>query len=156
MKLIQLFKRLLVIVAVLVLVTFVNVAPVSAVQSDTNQIIDNLPMPNIQKKSEDILKTSPYDTNPEYTSGDGSNQGLNEVQGTADFDKMNRSRNEKTPPIVKQAEKAFNKVGDKMSSAGEDTKNGVDSALDKAGDAINSLTGKASDAAESIKDKIKS
>jgi hypothetical protein len=165
MKLTQFLNRLLVIVAVLVLVTFVNVLPVSAVQSDSNQIIDNLPMPNIQKKSEDILKTSPYDTNPEYTSGDGSNQGLNEVQGTADFDKMNRSHNEKTPPVVKQVGKALGKVGDKMSSAKDDTQNGIDSALDKAGDAanfikdktgdaLNSLTEKASDTAESIKSKI--
>ena len=167
MKFTQFLNRLLALVAILVLVTFVDVVPAIAAQNDSNQIIDNLTMPNIQKKAEDVAKGSPYDTNPEYTSGDKSNQGLNEIQGTADFDKMKRSQNENTPPVVKQAEKAFSKVGDQMNSVTEDTKKGVDTALDKAGDAasyikdktgdaINSLTEKASDAAESIKSKIKS
>ncbi len=156
MKLMQFLNRLLVIVAILGFVTFGNVVPAIAAQSDPNKIIDNLTMPNIQKKAEGVANGSPYDTNPEYTSGDTSNQGLNEIQGTADFDKMKRSPNEKTPPIVKQAEKALSKVGDKMSSATEDTKNSVDTALGKAGDAINSITEKAADAAKSIKNKIKS
>ncbi len=156
MKLIQFLNRLLVLIAIVGFMTFGNVVPAIAAQSDPNQIIDNLPMPNIQRKAEEAANSSPYETNPEYTSGATSNQGLNEIQGTADFDKMNRSPNEKTPPMVKQAEKALSKVGDKMSSATEDTKNGVDKALGKAGNAINSITEKASDAAKSIKNKIKS
>ncbi|PZO38449.1 MAG: hypothetical protein DCF19_16115 [Pseudanabaena frigida] len=167
MKFTQFLNRLLVIVAILGFVTFGNVVPAIAAQDSPNQITDNLTMPNIQKKAEESLNTTAYDTNPEYTSEDNSNQGLNEIQGTADFDKMKRSSNEDTPPIVKQVEKSLSNVGDKVSLAKEDTKKGVDSALDKAGDAasyikdktgdaINSLTEKASDTAKSIKNKIKS
>ena len=111
MKLAQFLKRFVVMIVVCGLIAFANVAPAIATQDTPNQIIDNLPMPNIQKKSEDILKRSPYDTNQEYTSEDGSNlgQGLNEVQGTADFDKMNRTSNADLPPVVKDVKKAFNK-----------------------------------------------
>jgi hypothetical protein len=167
MRLTRFLSRILVIVAIFGLVTFVNVVPAIAAQKSPNQITDNLTMPNIQKKAEDASNSSAYDTNPEYTSEDKSNQGLNEIQGTADFDKMKRSLNEDTPPMVKQVEKSLSKVGDKVSSAKEDTKNGIDSALDKAGDAasyikdmtgdaINSITGKASDTAKTIKNKVKS
>jgi len=167
MKLTQFLSRLLVVVAIWGLVTFVNVVPAIASQDNPNQITDNLTMPNIQKKAEDATNSSTYDTNLEYTSGDQSNQGLNEIQGTADFDKMKRSPNEDTPPIVKEVEKSLGKFGDKVNSTKEISKKGLDAALDKAGnaashikdktgDVINSLTEKASDATESIKSKIKS
>ncbi len=167
MKFAQFFTRLLAMVYICGLMIFANVNPAIASQDNNNKIIDRLPMPNIQKKAEEATKGSPYDTNLEYETKSASNQGLNEIQGTADFDKMKRAPNEVVPPVVKQAEKAFDKVGDKMNSAKDSTENSIDSALDKASDVgnyvkdkasdvVNSLTGKAEDTAKSIKDKIKS
>lgn len=158
MKVAQLLKRFVIMFVVCGLIAFVNVTPTIA--SQDNQIIDNLTMPNIQKKAEDALKGSTYDTNQEYTSDDGSNQGLNEIQGTSDFDKMKRSSNEDTPPVIKQAEKAFDKAGDKMNSAKDDTLDKAGNAAsyvkNKAGDVLNSLTDKATDTAKAIKNKVKS
>ena len=158
MKAVQFLKRFMIMVVVCGLIAFANVTP--AIASQDNQIIDNLTMPNIQKKSEEILKTSPYDTNPEYTSGDTSNQGLNEVQGTADFNKMKRTSNEITPPVVKQVGKALDKAGDRINSATDDSLDKAGNAAsyvkDKAGDALNSLTDKAGNATKAIKNKVKS
>ncbi len=166
MKFAQFFTRLLAIVYICGLMIFGNVNPAIAAQTSNNKIIDQLAMPNIQKKAEQVTKRSPYDTNREYANENASKQGLNEIQGTADFDKMKRSP-DVVPPVVKQAEKAFDKVGDKMNSTKDDTENNVGSALDKAGDAanyvkdkagdvVNSLTGKAEDTIQSIKNKVKS
>jgi hypothetical protein len=158
MKVAQFLKRFMIIVVVCGLIAFANVTP--AIASQDNQIIDNLTMPNIQKKAEDALKGSTYDTNQEYTSDDGSNQGLNEIQGTSDFNKMKRSSNEDTPPVVKQVEKALYKAGDKMSSAKDNTLDkagdAASSVKDKAGDVLKTLTDKATDTAKAIKNKVKS
>ncbi len=168
MKFVQLFTRLLAIVYICGLMIFANVNPAIAAQDqNNNKIIDQLPMPNIQKKAQDITKRSPYDTNLEYANESTSNQGLNEIQGTADFDKMKRAPNEVAPPIVSDTEKALDKVGDKLNSAKDDTKNTVGSALDKAGDVgnyvkdkagdvVNSITDKAEDTVKSITDKVRS
>jgi hypothetical protein len=160
MKIAQFLKRFVVMVVVCALIAFASVNPAIADQDTSNQIIDNLTMPNIQKKAEDALKGSAYDTNQEYTSDDSSNQGLNEIQGTSDFDKMKRSSNEDTPPVVKQAEKAFDKAGNKINSAKDETLDKAGDAAsyvkDKAGDALNSLTEKAADTAKAIKNKVKS
>lgn len=170
MKFAQFFTRLVVTVCICAVKLFANVVPASAAQDKHTKLIEQLPLPNVQKKSEEILKTSPYETNPEYKSEDTSNQGLNEVQGTADFDKMSRS-SETVPPVIKDAAKAFDKVGDKLNSAKEDTQDSVTSTLgkagdkagdaanfvkDKAGDAVNSITDKAVDTAKAIKNKVKS
>ena len=154
MKFIQLFTQLLAIVYICGLMIFANLSPAIASQGNSSKGMQELP--NIQTKADDAVKASPYDSNAEYTYNSNSNQGLNEIQGTADFDKMKRSPNEDTPPVVKQTEKALGKVGDKMKSAKDDTKNSVGSALDKAGDIVNSLTDKAGNTAKSIKNKIKS
>jgi predicted phage tail protein len=138
------------------LIAFANIAP--AIAADNSQGMEQLP--NIQTKADNAVKSSPYDSNPEYTSHDQSNQGLNEIQGTADFDKMKRTSNEDLPPIVNQAEKAFGKAGDKIQSAKDNTldKAGDTASYvkDKAGDALNSLTEKVSDTAKAIKNKVKS
>ena len=160
MEIAQFLKRFVLMVVVCGLIAFAGVNPAIASQDAPNQITDNLTMPNIQKKAEDALKGSAYDTNPEYTSDDSSNQGLNEIQGTSDFDKMKRSSNEDTPPVVKQAEKAFDKAGENISSAKDDTLDKAGDAAsyvkDKAGDVLSSLTGKAADTAKAIKNKVKS
>lgn len=160
MKIVQFLKRFVITVVLCGLVSFANVTPAIASQNPTNPIIDNLPMPNIQKKAEAAVKDSAYDTNQEYTSDNASNQGLNEIQGTSDFDKMKRSSYESTPPVVKQVEKAFDKAGNQLNSAKDDTLDKAGDAAsyvkDKAGDALNSLTDKATDTAKAIKDKVKS
>jgi hypothetical protein len=160
MKIVQFLKRFVVMFVVCGLIAFASVNPAIADQDTPNQIIDNLTMPNIQKKAEDAVKGSAYDTNQEYTSNGSLNQGLNEIQGTSDFDKMKRSPNEDTPPVVKQAEKAFDKAGNKINSAKDDTLDKAGDAAsyvkDKAGDALNSLTEKAADTAKAIKNKVKS
>ncbi len=156
MKFTQFFTRLLAIVYICGLIVFANVHPAIASQSNNNKIIDQLPMPTIQKKAEEVTKGNPYETNIEYTTENRAAQGLNEIQGTADFDKMKRSPNEKIPPVVRDVEKALDKVGDKMGSAKGDTQDAVDSAMDKAGDASNYVKDKAGDVVKSIKNKVKS
>jgi hypothetical protein len=156
MEFTQFFTRLLAIVYICGLMVFANVSPAIAAQTNNNKIIDQLPMPTIQKKAEEITKSNPYETNIEYTTQNPAAQGLNEIQGTADFDKMKRSPNEKTPPVVRDVEKVLDKVGDKMDSAKDNTQDAVDSAIDKAGDAANYVKDKAGDAVKSIKNKVKS
>jgi ElaB/YqjD/DUF883 family membrane-anchored ribosome-binding protein len=167
MKFTQFFTRLLAIVYICGLMVFANVNPAIAAQTNNNKIIDQLPLPTIQKKAEEITKSNPYDTNMEYTTQNPEAQGLNEIQGTADFDKMKRSPYEKTPPVVRDVEKVLDKAGDKMGSVKDDTQNAVDSAMnnagdaanyvkDKAGDVVDSVTDKAGDAVKSIKNKVKS
>ncbi len=167
MKFTQFFTRLLAIVYICGLMVFANVNPAIAAQTNNNKIIDQLPMPTIQKKAEEITKSNPYETNMEYTTENPAAQGLNEIQGTADFDKMKRSSYEKTPPVVRDVEKVLDKVGDKMGSAKGDAQDTVGSAMDKAGDAANyvkdkagdvvdSVTDKAGDVVKSIKNKVKS
>lgn len=136
MKIAQFLKRFVLMVVVCGLIAFANVNPAIAAQNARDQITDNLTLPNIQKKAEDAVKGSAYDTNPEYTSDNTSNQGLNEIQGTSDFDKMKRSSNENTPPVVKQVGKALDKASDKMHSA-------TDNTLDKAGNAASYVKDKA-------------
>lgn len=160
MKIAQFLKRFVLMVVVCGLIAFANVNPAIAAQNARDQITDNLTLPNIQKKAEDAVKGSAYDTNPEYTSDNTSNQGLNEIQGTSDFDKMKRSSNENTPPVVKQVGKALDKASDKMHSATDNTLDKAGNAAsyvkDKAGNVLNSLTDKATDTAKAIKNKVKS
>ena len=170
MKFTHHLTRLVVTVFICGLMMFSNVMTVHAAPDNPTKLIDQLPMPNIQKKAEEITKTSAFDTNPEYTSEKATNQGLNEIQGTADFDKMKRSPNETVPPVITDAAKAFDKVGDKLNSAKDDAQDSVTSNLSKVGDkasnaanfvkgkagnAVNSITDKAADTAKSIKNKVK-
>ncbi len=70
-------------------------------------------MPETMKAAEDVAKSAPMDIKEieEHTNG-----GINEVQGSADADKMygrssleDSSSSDKVPPIVKAAEKAISK-----------------------------------------------
>ncbi|MCY7283070.1 MAG: hypothetical protein LH679_06430, partial [Cyanobacteria bacterium CAN_BIN43] len=63
---------------------------------------------NIQKKSEEILRHPPLDLKSVQ---DESNQGLNEVQGAADIQDMNRpSNSQKATSIEEKAEQILEKV----------------------------------------------
>ncbi len=151
MKFAQFLTRLVVVVFICGLMAFANIVPALASQSNQNKGMEQLP--NIQMKTENAAKAGPY---PSGKLKSNAKQGLNEIQGTADIDKMKREGNEDTLPAVRQAEKSLDKVGDKINSAKDDTQNGVTSALDKAGNVINSLTEKAVDTVESIKHNTKS
>jgi hypothetical protein len=155
MKFAQFLTRLVVVVFICGLMAFANVVPAIASQSNLNKGLEQLP--NIQMKTDNAAKAGPY---PSGKLKSNAKQGLNEIQGTADIDKMKREGDEDTLPAVRQAEKSFDKVGDKINSAKDNTENGVTSVLDKAGDAanyvkdkageaINTLTEKATDAAKS-------
>jgi hypothetical protein len=151
MKFTQFLTRLVVVVFICGLMAFANVVPAIASQSNLNKGMEQLP--NIQMKTDNAAKAGSY---PSDKLKSNAKQGLNEIQGTADIDKMKREGDEDTLPAVRQAEKAFDKVGDKINSAKDDTQNGVTSAFDKAGNVINSLTEKAVDTVESIKHNTKS
>jgi hypothetical protein len=148
MKFVQFLTRLVVVVFVCGLMAFANVVPAIAAQSNPNKGLQQLP--NIQLKTDEAAKSGPYPTS-ELKSN--AKQGLNEIQGTADFNKMKRVGNEDTLPAVRQAEKALDKVGDKVNSAKDDTENGVTSVLDKAGDAANYVKDKAGEAINTLTDK---
>jgi len=144
MKLAQFLTRFLVMFFVCGLMVFSmvfdNVVPAIAA-SNINKGMEQLP--NIQTKAEDALKdaTEPHTYGQEKI----STEGLNEVQGTADYNKMNRGANGDTPPAIEQVEKALEKVGGK-----------IDSAKDKAEATINSVNRKAKKIAKSVKDNFKS
>ena len=137
MKLTQFLNRFVVMVFVCGLMLFGSVVPAIAA-SNINKGMEQLP--NIQTKSEEALKdaTAPRPYGQEKI----NTEGLNEVQGTADYNKMSRGANGDTPPAIEQVGKALEKVGGKIE--------------DKAEDTINSLNGKAKGMAKSIKDNFKS
>jgi hypothetical protein len=148
MKFAQFLTRLVVVVFICGLMAFANVVPAIASQNNLNKGLEQLP--NIQMKTDNAAKAGPYPTGKLKSN---AKQGLNEIQGNADFDKMKREGDEDTLPAVRQAEKSLDKVGDKINSAKDNTENGVTSVLDKAGDAANYVKGKAGDAINSLTDK---
>jgi ElaB/YqjD/DUF883 family membrane-anchored ribosome-binding protein len=163
MKYIQSFARLAIAVFACGLIAFANVTTANAAQSNLKKGMEQLP--GIQTKAEDVTKASPYSNQNKVDYK--SNQGLNEVQGNSDFNRMNKNAGTDTLPAVTQVEKAVEKVGSNINSATKDTQAGINSVIDKAGDAanyvkdksgdvLNSVVDKVSDTTESIKDNSKS
>lgn len=140
MKLTQFLTRLVVMFFVCGLMVFGNVVPAIAA-SNINKGMEQLP--NIQTKAEDALK-DPLELHP-YGQEKINTEGLNEVQGTADYNKMYSGANGDTPPAIEQVENALEKVGGK-----------IDSAKDKAEATMNSVNRKAKKMAKSVKDNFKS
>ncbi len=188
MKITQFFTRLVLMVFVCGLVVFANISPANAAWGRaSNPTKGTEPLPNITDLTEKAANSSPYEINdnPAGINSSKVNKGLNEVQGTADIDRMKRDNFGDKLPVVREAEKAADKVDNKLKSVKKDAEraadkvdnklksvkkdaeNNANSALDqasdvvsdikdKAGDAFNSLTGKAEDTAKSIKRNIKS
>jgi len=161
MKYIQSFARIAIAVFMCGVITFTNVSTANAAQNNLKKGMEQLP--KIQTKAEDVTKASPYSNQNKID----SNQGLNEVQGTADSNRMYRNANGDTLPAVNQVEEAVEKVGKNINAAAKDTQENIGSVVDKAGDAadyvknktgdaINSVTDKIVDTTESIKDNTKS
>ena len=163
MKTVQFLTRLVVMVFVCGLIVFANVSPANAAWGRPDKATQGTePLPNITAKSEEAANSGP--------SGMGKAKalkGLNEVQGTADIDKMKRDNYGDKLPVVQEAEKVADKVENKLNSAKRKTEKTANSVLDqasdvvndvksKAGDALNSLTGKAENTADSVKDTAES
>jgi hypothetical protein len=163
MKTVQFLTRLVVMVFVCGLIVFANVSPANAAWGRPDKATQGTePLPNITAKSEEAANSGP--------SGMGrakALKGLNEVQGTADIDKMKRDSYGEKLPVVQEAEKVADKVENKINSAKRKTEKTANSVLDqasdvvndvknKAEDALNSLTGKAENTADSVKDTAES
>ncbi|MFH7030653.1 MAG: hypothetical protein ACHBN1_36205 [Heteroscytonema crispum UTEX LB 1556] len=83
--------RFLIVALTCALLLFSNVVPAFAIgsnRSDTTEATDQLL--DIQKKTDEIGRSAPPGLEKVQTE---SNKGLNEVQGDADIDKMNRPEN---------------------------------------------------------------
>lgn len=170
MKITQFLTRLVLMVFVCGLVVFANISPANAAWGRaSNPTKGTEPLPNITDLTEKAANSSPYEINdnPSGLNSSKVNKGLNEVQGTADINRMKRDNYGDKLPVVREAEKAVDKVDNKLKSVKKDTENSANSVLDqasdvvsdvkdKAEDAFNSLTGKAEDTAKSIKQKVKS
>lgn len=170
MKITQFLTRLVLTVFVCGLVVFANISPASAAWGRASSPTKGTePLPNITDLTEKAANSNPYEINdnPAGLNSSKVNKGLNEVQGTADIDRMKRDNFGDKLPVVREAEKAVDKVDNKLKSAKKDTENTANSVLDqandvvsdvkdKAEDAFNSLTGKAADTAKSVKEKVKS
>lgn len=170
MKITQFLTRLVLMVFVCGLVVFANISPANAAWGRASSLDKGVePLPNITDKAEKAANSSPSEINarPSGINSSKVNKGLNEVQGTADINKMKRDNYGDKLPVVREAEKAADKVDNKLKSVKKDTENSANSVLDqasdvvndvkdKAGDAFNSLTGKAEDTAKAVKKKVKS
>jgi ElaB/YqjD/DUF883 family membrane-anchored ribosome-binding protein len=148
MKFIQFLSFLMFSALVCGTIAFTNVVP--AIASTSNLDAGMKQLPNIQTRADQAVKDTPYD------SVEKSNRGLNEIQGTADFDKMKHDYKGEGIPAASQTEKVVKKVENKIDSAKDDTKNGINSAMDQAGNVVKKVTDNVVDTAKSIKDKIKS
>ncbi len=172
MKITQFLTRLVLMVFVCGLVVFANISPANAAfgwgkTSSPTKGVE--PLPNITEKAEKAANSSPSEINarPSGINSSKVNKGLNEVQGTADINKMKRDNYGDKLPVVREAEKAIDKADDKIKSVKKDTEKSANSVIDqasdvvndvkdKAEDAFNSLTGKAEDTAKAVKKKIQS
>lgn len=95
--------RVLFSMLLFVVIAFTTALPAFAAKSMPNE--GTVQLDEITQKSEATADTPAMEINPLDKPPEG---GLNEVQGTADRDKMYSSRDTK-PPVIKQIEKAMKK-----------------------------------------------
>lgn len=164
MKIVKFLTRLVVMVCVCGLVVFANVSPANAGWGSPDKSLTKgtEPLPEITIKSDKAAVSGPTGMDKSHAL-----KGLNEVQGTADINRMKRDNYGDQLPVVQEAEKAASKIENKFSNAKESTEKTADSVLDKAGDVVNdvkdkagdvfnSITGKAEDTADSVKNTTES
>jgi hypothetical protein len=95
------------------LLFFANLAPANAAPMNNTGANSDLTkgserLDDVQKKSEEILRNPPFSLDRVQ---DESNKGLNEVQGAADIQDMNRPSNSKqATSIQEKAEQVLEKV----------------------------------------------
>jgi ElaB/YqjD/DUF883 family membrane-anchored ribosome-binding protein len=150
MKYVQSFVCLAIAVFACALIGFANVATADAAQSNLKKGMEQLP--GVQTKAEDVTKASPYSNQNKVDYK--SNQGLNEVQGNSDFNRMYKNAGTDTLPAVTQVQKAVGKVGSNIDSATKGTQDGINSVVDKAGDAANYVKNKSGDVLNSVTEKV--
>lgn len=103
----------LAIIFICTLLLFSNVLPANAASANTTQAKSDstegsVRLDNVQKKSEEALRHPPLDM---QSVQDESNQGLNEIQGAADVQDMNRpSNSQRATSIEEKAEQILEKV----------------------------------------------
>jgi len=163
MKIVQFLTRLVFVICACGLIVFANAFPANAAWGRPDKSTKGTEaLPNITAKSEEAANSGPSGIEKAEAM-----KGLNEVQGTADINKMKRDNYGEQLPVVQEAEKVADKVENKISSAKRNAEKTTNSVLDqangvvsdlknKAGDAFDSLSGKAEDTANSVKDKTKS
>lgn len=97
--------RMLVSLLLAAVLVFTSGLSALAAQSDPHKGVDQLPQ--IEEKSKEALESPPMSLKDVEERSQGA---LNEVQpDAADRDKMYRS-NDDTPPVVKQAQRAIDKL----------------------------------------------
>jgi len=112
-KMVLRLTQTLAVIFTCTLLLFTNAVPAFAATANTTQTKSDPTkgserLDNVQKKSEEILRHPPLDLKSVQ---DESNKGLNEVQGAADIQDMNRSSNsQKATSIEEKAEKILEKV----------------------------------------------
>ena len=97
-------KQMLLSTLLVITLLFASALPAMAAKSMPSKGIEQLD--EITQRSESIADTPAMSINPIDKPPEG---GINEVQGTADSDKMIRSKNTELP-VVKQAKKALKKM----------------------------------------------
>lgn len=92
-----------------VVLFFSSISPAFAIGSDrSNPREGTAKLNTIQEKSEEALKNPP---NSMESVQDEANQGLNEIQGSADIEDMNRpSNSQQATSVEEQAERAMRKI----------------------------------------------
>lgn len=112
-KVVSRLTRTLAIIFTCTLLLFSNVVSASAAPANTTQAKSDptegsVRLDNVQKKSEEALRHPPLDMESVQNE---SNQGLNEVQGAADVQDMNRpSNSQRATSIEEKAEQILEKV----------------------------------------------
>jgi ElaB/YqjD/DUF883 family membrane-anchored ribosome-binding protein len=167
MKITQFLTRLVLMVFVCGLVVFANISPANAAWGRaSNPTKGTEPLPNITDLTEKAANSSPYEINdnPSGLNSSKVNKGLNEVQGTADINRMKRDNYGDKLPVVREAEKAVDKADNKLKSAKTDTENNLRSVKTDtennlrsvktdAENSANSVLDQASDLVSDVKDK---
>jgi hypothetical protein len=112
-KMILRLTKTLAIMFTCTLLTFGNAIPANAAPANTTQTRSDLNkgserLDDVQKKSEEILRNPPLSMDRVQKE---SNEGLNEVQGSADIQDMSRTSNsQKATSIQEKAEQILEKV----------------------------------------------
>lgn len=112
-KMVSRLTQTLAVIFTCTLLLFTNVVPAFAATANTTQAKSDPTkgserLYDVQKKSEEALRHPPLDMKSVQ---DESNQGLNEVQGAADIEDMNRpSNSQKATSIEEKAEQILEKV----------------------------------------------
>jgi hypothetical protein len=115
-------------------------APVNPTGSKTVPQEGEAQLRGIEREAQEAVQKDPYSRQETQAK---ANAGLNEVQGTADFDKMNRPENsQEATSVADKLKQALEAVAGKLPGAGdrEPVEEKVSNAADRIGDKVNDTT----------------